>query len=148
MARHVKGTKWTEEQVDALRAGLRDFLLKTDTPYINTFLARDDVFISPDRFCHLANDWPELRETADICKAKCTGDLIKGALTRKYDNAFAIFMLKNVAGWRDEKYIDDKKVTPTINIVNYGTTNTSASSAECRVPESNALLASRGLKGV
>lgn len=142
LKKHGKGVRWTEEEIDYIISRMKSFLLETECPYIATFLTQPDILISIDSFNKLLKVWPELRDMADICKMKCESDLVNGALKRKFDNVFAIFMLKNVAGWRDEKYIDDKKITPVINIVNYGTLQR-VTDTESSVSGADASLADR-----
>lgn len=94
--------KYTKEYLDDLAIKLEQYVDATPIPFLKEFCyqnrLRSDT-ISKD--CYGRSE--KFDETVMYLKDKQEVNLVKSALGNKTNPAMAIFTLKNVAGWRDQK---------------------------------------------
>ncbi len=96
MARHKEYTEaWLKKEAKALLKYAHD----TDMPFEKEFASRRGY--SSQRISEFANKSEEFSEALKKMKDLQEIKIVKAAMERKINITFAIFTLKNVAGWRD-----------------------------------------------
>ena len=109
--------KWTEKRVKEEIKALFEYAKRASLPLLEEFATergyssrtirgwRENNHLSP-------TTKKELEEAIQFCKDRATTALVKGGLAKQFDKTFAIFALKNIAGWQD--------VSPAVQIQNEG----------------------------
>lgn len=112
MAKKGRPVKWTEKKVKEEIKALFEYAKKATLPLLEEFVTdrgyssrtlrgwRESEHLSP-------TIKKELEEAIQFCKDKATRALIKGGLANQFDRTFAIFALKNIAGWQDAPAIQN-----------------------------------------
>ena len=106
MAKKGRPVRWTDKKVKEEIRALFEYAEKATLPLLEEFVTdrgyssrtlrgwRESEYLSP-----LTKK--ELEEAIQFCKDRATKILIEGGLGKRYDKTFAIFALKNIAGWQD-----------------------------------------------
>jgi hypothetical protein len=100
--------KWTPAKRKELNDAFIDYLYETD---LDGHYVHSPPNVSEFAFLHHISrqrlyEFPEVRETIELCKTKKEWDLETGGLSETLNPAMAIFSLKNL-GWSDNPAIND-----------------------------------------
>lgn len=105
--------KYVNEEADRL---LKFFKNKT-TIFLKEFAVYRGY--SRQRLSEFGKISPKFSDALKVCKDIQEMRIATGALKGKYNASFAIFALKNVAGWRDKQEVDHSGGL-NVTITNYG----------------------------
>lgn len=97
-------SKWKDDEI----AALADKLLTWSEVHTNFLLAKfcDEHNVYPDLLSRLAKRNKGFRRALKKAKAHQEAVLSEGGVNGEFNPAVTIFLLKNVAGYRDKKDID------------------------------------------
>lgn len=96
--------KWTDERIEALADKLDDWRRIHTNFLLAKFCDEQDIY--PQLLSELAHKNERFSEALKAAKAHQEAVLSEGGLMGEHNPSMAIFLLKNVAGYRDKQDID------------------------------------------
>lgn len=98
------GVKWDEENLKNLANKLDEWIQVPTHFWIKDFLIEHKI---PKQYLPKMFETSEqLKKSYELAQMIQESKIVKAAMGRKIDSTFAIFTLKNVAGWRDTPLVE------------------------------------------